>query len=654
MWFLLTALIFLAIGALGSFFLVSIKSRFEVPFKPPSLISEKIDFEKFTSEEEFISYIKTTAGAGDFFGAIPGLPQRDFEERIDLSLPSAPESGMGKAIPDPFRERVSETTVQVKGIDEPDIIKTDGTEIYFSLKSPVYRIPERPMFEEKSIMPPSQGETKVIKAFPPAALATEAQIEITGNLLLNKNILVLFTENNKIYGYNVSNPESPTEKWKIDLENNNVLVAARLYQGKVYFVTKTRINISKPCPIIPLSIGEREISIRCTDIYHPIVNVPVDVAYTAFILDPNTGMINKSVSFVGSSGSSMLYMSQNALYATYTYYEDVTNFFYKFFSEEGQDLLPNSMIKKLQSLREYDLSGQTKMVEFQNIFEQHLNSLDNDERLRIENEFTNRIEDYSERYQRELEKTGIVKIALDNFKVLATGNVPGHPLNQFSLDEYQNHLRIAVTITGGTLGSGESANDVYILDSKLQQIGSVTNLGLGEKIYSARFIEDKGYLVTFKEIDPFFVLDLSDPKLPQVKGELKIPGYSSYLHPITKDRILGIGKEGSQVKISLFNVTSPDNPTETDKYMLDESWSDILNTHHAFLLDEKHNVFFLPGNKGGYVFSYQGDQLRLRKAVADIQARRAIYINDYLYIIGDNRLVILNEIDWEQVNQLEF
>lgn len=88
--------------------------------------------------------------------------------------------------------------------------------------------------------------------------------------------------------------------------------------------------------------------------------------------------------------------------------------------------------------------------------------------------------------------------------------------------------------------------------------------------------------------------------------------------------------------------------------MLDEFWSDILNTHHAFLLDKDHRVFFLPGSGEVYVFSYQGDRLKLRKAVAGVQARRAIYINDYLYSVGDNELVVLNERDWKEVNRLEF
>lgn len=635
--------------AAGLYFFFKSKYVPSLPFIPkPSPVSKKIGFEKFASEEEFKTYLREGAGAAtEFFG----VSQRMVGDLGAPMVEMAPKAtGMGEP------ERVSETTVQVKGIDEPDIVKTDGKEIYFSSKLPVYRplVEPGPLLERRVISPPQTGETKVIKAFPPADLAKEGEIEKTGDLLLIKDVLVLFTNDNKIYGYDVSDPKLPTEKWKVELEDNNFLVDARLYQGKVYFVTRTRINTSRPCPIVPLSFRGNQFSISCTDIYHPVINVPVDVTYTAFILDPSSGEINKNVSFVGSSGLSVIFMSQNSLYTTYSYYEDMIDFLYEFFKEKCQDLFPESLIEKLDKLRGYDISNQAKMVEFNTILEQHKNSLSNDERLKMENEFTNRMKDYYQEHMREVEKTGIVKIDLDDFKVLATASIPGRPLNQFSLDEYKDHLRVATTVSGGrTFGAAESANDVYILDSKLKQVGSIFDLGLGERVYSARFIEDKGYLVTFKQIDPFFVLDLSDPKNPQVKGELKIPGYSSYLHPISKDKILGIGKEGSKIKVSLFDVSSADNPAEVDKYTLDEYWSDILTTHHAFLLDKDNEVFFLPGSKGGYIFSYKKNELSLTKAVADIRARRAVYINNYLYIIGEDELVVLNEADWEQVNQLE-
>ena len=115
-----------------------------------------------------------------------------------------------------------------------------------------------------------------------------------------------------------------------------------------------------------------------------------------------------------------------------------------------------------------------------------------------------------------------------------------------------------------------------------------------------------------------------------------------------------MGQEESQVKISLFDVTNPKNPSEVAKYLLDEYWSEVSSTHHAFLLDDRHQVFFLPGGRGGYIFSYKDNVISLVKAVADLAARRAIYINDYMYIVGDDKIVILNETDWETVNQLSY
>ncbi|MFN3301628.1 MAG: beta-propeller domain-containing protein [Patescibacteria group bacterium] len=616
--------------------------------KPP-FISESKEFKemkKFASLEDFKSYLaKTETGYTLGFGArmIRALPMVE-------GLPIKAE----KLVP----ERISETTVQVPGIDEPDIVKTDGQEIYFSPSGEYYW--RRFLFGE-IIRPKITGETKVIKAFPPENLNLEARIEQKGDLLLTKNILVIFSTD-YIYGYNVSDPKTPKKEWEIKIEEKNQILSARLRQDKIYLVTKTQIDTFQPCPIRPLSVGTEPLEIKCFDIYHPTIPLPIDVTYTAMILNPRDGKIEKSVSFVGSSTDSVLYLSENALYLTYSYSGDFLNFYLKFFKEKCQDLIPTWLTEKIEKVAGYEISNQAKLIEFQVLFEKYKNSLSIDERLKIENELQNRLTDYTKINKRELEKTGLIKIDLENFVIEATGNVPGRPLNQFSLDEYQNYLRIATTIGetwrwGGPVDilpiDRETANDVYVLDKELKIIGAVYDLGLTERIYSVRFLEDKGYLVTFRQTDPFYVLDLTDPTKPSLKGELKIPGYSSYLHPITKDKILGIGKEGNQVKISLFEVSNPEKPIEIAKYNLDEYWSDILNTHHAFLLDNKHEIFFLPGSKGGYIFSYKDNKLELKKAIVGISARRAIYINDYLYIISDNKITVLNEINWEKINELE-
>ena len=116
---------------------------------------------------------------------------------------------------------------------------------------------------------------------------------------------------------------------------------------------------------------------------------------------------------------------------------------------------------------------------------------------------------------------------------------------------------------------------------------------------------------------------------------------------------MGVGKEGSRVKVSLFDVSDAANPKEASKFVLEEYWSDILNTHHAFLLDPRHKVFFMPGGNGGYVFSYDSDKLSIKKAVSGISAKRAVFIDDYMYIAGDNKIIVLDENSWERIGQLD-
>ena len=502
--------------------------------------------------------------------------------------------------------------------------------------------------------PDYQGKTQVIQAFPPDELAKIGNIDKRGDLLLQDNILMIF-DYNQVYGYDISDPAKPKEKWTLKFDERNSLVQTRLYQGKVYIITQQWINRYEPCPLRPLTINDRQITVLCSDIYHPVTPTAVDVTYTIFALNPNTGNAESQVSFVGSGGNSTVYMSPNAIYTTYSFVPDQLVFIYNFFDQKMRDLIPGQIMDKLNKLMSYDLSNQSKMAELSVILEEFYVSMSRDDELKFNNEIQNRLDDYLEQHARELEQTGIVKINLSDFKIAATGKVPGRPLNQFSLDEYQNHLRIATTISGSNawIGSGQSFSDVYILDTDLKVTSSVNDLGKGERIYSVRFIEDKGYVVTFRQIDPFYVLDLADPANAELKGELKIPGYSSYLHPINKDKILGIGQEDGQVKVSLFDVTDPAKPQEAAKYVLDEYWTEISNNHHAFLLDPKHQVFFLPASGGGYVFSYQNDQLKLERAVSDIQAKRAIYLNDYFYIVGEDKIVVLNESDWQRVNSLD-
>lgn len=650
------------------------------PVAPVTPRSEEGAVDKFKNAEDFKDWLKK-AGTEDiygYYGAPTMVRNMDvMEESIGLSAPTAmPKAEAGMIAPSE-PGRYSETNVQVAGIDEPDIVKTDGKEIYYSPEQRYWWGWERPMpmpmidvesssaegisvEENTKIMPPKPRAdgVRAIKAFPPADLKVDSQIERFGNLLLSGKTLLVQTYEG-LYGYDVADPAKPSEKWKMTLENGNEITAARMYKDKVYLVTRARINDFTPCPVIPLKVGENSVSIPCERIYHPVMPTPSDVTYSVIKVDAATGQAEQSVSFVGSWNSSAVYMSEKNLYVTNIYQGDMIGFFVGFL-KANSDLAPASTVSRLEKLNTYDISAQAKNVELMQILESWQASLSQDEQLKLENEMANRMETYLKEHVRDMEKTGVVRIAVDDLAVTGNGTVPGHLLNQFSMDEYESNLRLATT-SGGRgigwqfgIGGGESSvSDVYVLDKDMNQVGAAKEMGRGERIYSVRFIQDKGYVVTFKETDPLYVLDLANPRDPQIKGELKIPGYSSYLHPINKDKILGFGKEESQVKISLFDVSDPSAPSEKAKYTLKEYWSDILNTHHAFLLDPTHEAFFLPGSNGGYVFLYKGDELKMATAVSDIQAKRAVYIDDYMYILGENKIVVLNENDWQKVNQLD-
>lgn len=620
-------------------------------------------FEKFASEEEFVNYLKNTEGQT----GMANIGMQTFGGEVALREAVTSDLGMtkeGMGAPSAITQeagRVSETNVQVIGIDEPDIVKTDAKQIYYSDNSPrvLYEQSVRCVGGEDCIIPPQPtSETKIIKAFPPEDLEKLANIEKTGDLLLYHNKLILFSFD-EIVGFEVSDPTTPKQAWQLSLKSklnsqNSEVVTARLYSGKLYLVTRTYLNRNRPCPIEPLYVNDQPFSISCMEIYHPVPEVYSDSLYTVMVLDPETGKIQDKISFVGQTSNSVVYMSKNSLYVTYPFSPDVVAFFYDFLNTKGKTLFPANVLARVKKLKDYEISQQAKMTELSTIMQEYQNSLSDDERLKVENELNNKMSDYYKEKRRTLERTGLVKINLDNFSLGARGEVAGRLLNQFSLDEYDNYLRIATTVGGTNWNTQDSANDVYVLDKNLKITGSVEDLGLEEKIYSVRFIEDKGYLVTFKQVDPFFVLDLSNPKLPKVKGQLKIPGYSAYLHPIDKDKILGIGKEGNGVKISLFGVSDPENPQEIDKYLLTDYYSDILETHHAFLLDKSHQIFFVPGSEGGYIFSYKNDKLELVRTVAGFGVKRALYLDDYLYILGEQSLVVLNENTWVQVNELSF
>ena len=241
---------------------------------------------------------------------------------------------------------------------------------------------------------------------------------------------------------------------------------------------------------------------------------------------------------------------------------------------------------------------------------------------------------YDQNYR---ESTQIYKFALSNGDVqyLSRAAVPGNILNQFSMDEYHGNFRVVTTeyLYDSWLWSSDTRNNLFIFDEDMQQRGSIVGLAPGERIYSARFVGNRGYMVTFKQVDPLFVMDLEDIDNPTVLGYLKIPGYSDYLHPVDDDHIIGFGMDTTEsgdtalmqgFKMALFDISDVHNPKQKFVEIIGGrgTYSELLYNHKALMYSAEKNLLAFPisvtevtdglryGNhvfEGAYVYKFSTD-----------------------------------------------
>lgn len=301
--------------------------------------------------------------------------------------------------------------------------------------------------------------------------------------------------------------------------------------------------------------------------------------------------------------------------------------------------------------------------------------------------------------------TSVYRFALKDKSIIynASGKVPGHVLNQFSMDEYNGFFRIATTAYNN---SGLTTNNIYVLDQMMQAKGKIEGIAPGERIYSARFMGNQAYMVTFRQVDPFFVIDLTDPSQPKILGKLKIPGYSDYLHPYDENHIIGFGKdtiEGKSydgapmayyqgMKVAVFDVSNVSNPVEMNKVIIGDRGTDseLLNNHRALLFSREKNLLAFPVSvaeinpasagqnqnsfpaygsfsfQGAYIYNisltgglqYKGrithisqeDYLKAGDyyAAPDSSIQRILYIGDVLYTVSPS------QIQAHQISDLKF
>jgi inhibitor of cysteine peptidase len=447
-----------------------------------------------------------------------------------------PELALDGAQDKSYTKDYSKTNVQVEGVDEADIVKTDGEFIYFISQGNVRIIKATPEVEADYIK-----SLELAEGFYPNELyVDESYLVVIGSHYEPKQekSMIWYPMHNKtqVLIYDKAN----LDEVKHVLEFDGYMVSSRKVDDELLLIMNKYIyNYNQPkdvkdSDLLPsYAIDGEESQLSYQDIYYQDGFSPSGVV-TAFKIGlSNPKDLTEHYSYLGQAHT--IYVSDDHIY--------IANTIYRY--QEGTET-----------------------------------------------------------------ETHITKVNYQNgLEVKATVLVKGTISNQFMMDEYEGNFRI--TTTRGFSWENDSTNNLYIYDDNLSLMGKVEGLAKGESIQSARFVGERIYFVTFRRIDPFFVVDASDPKNPKVLGELKIPGFSSYLHPYDENHVIGFGFEGDDegvikgFKMALYNVENPSKPVEKFKTTLlyeamGYTHSEVTYNHKALLFSKDKNIIGFPLTTSGY------------------------------------------------------
>ncbi len=442
----------------------------------------------------------------------------------------------------------SETNVQVAGVDEADIVKTDGNYIYYVSSEKVRVVDAFPALSMKELSAVTFDE-----GFSPVEVYVDGNKLIVLGDFYNYDYYDYYGYSNRaeVYIFDITDKNDIKELRKVSIEgsySNSRKIGDMVYlvsdRNLAYYPLIDDVEVTEE-DLVPMyedsASGETLPVTLCGDVFYMPQVMPESYLVVAGIpVDDVDGEILKEVA-LGASGT--VYASTENLYvAEYDYG------YWDFYGTESDD------------------------------------------------------------------ETNIHKFSLgaDEINYEGKGSVPGQVDNQFSMDENDGYFR--VTTTQGEIWDGSSTNNLYILDSDMKIVGQITGIAPGEEIYSTRFIGDRAYMVTFKKVDPLFVIDVSDPTNPEILGKLKIPGFSEYLHPYDENHIIGFGKEAVDaseaevsardldfawyqgLKIAMFDVTDVNNPVELHKEIIGDrgTSSPLLWDHKALLFDKEKGIMAFP------------------------------------------------------------
>lgn len=658
-------------------------------------ISKEVKTKQFSSEADFKNFLEEYSGNtyGGYLGYYGGAMIEKSMDSISSSVSAPTAAGPSQGISVGREENTySHTNNQVDGVDEADIIKTDGNYIYTITGQTLFIIKAYPGEDAKVV------STIKFKNSPQGLFVYENHLAVFGYFY----DLEYFKEINfrPRYGmtffniYDISDTENPELVKEYKFEGN--YFDSRMTGKYAYFVTTTGFDYRNDYPTPLMFDGNTRISMPIDHIYY--FDIPYNYPQFANIQAIDLSDLSKSVDSqsVIVEGSQNMYMSEKNIYITYTEYINEYDLRNSILMDLLQDEITDSdkeLIQKIEAADSEVLSRYEKKNKIIEIYNNYYNYLPEADRTDLDKRIDDELEKKIEEYGKNFEFTVINKINAENGKITVkeNGKVPGHVINQFSMDEYNDVFRIATTISQRWWGyygaesaripqTTESTNNIYTLDNNLEIMDKLEGLAPGEQIYSTRFMGNRLYMVTFRQVDPFFAIDLSNPDDIKELGKLKIPGFSTYLHPYDDNTIIGIGRDTTAMgntqglKISLFDVTDVENPKEIAKFVTDERYaqSTAEYEHKAFLFSKVNNLLVIPaysytydyvggGDKGldyngAFVFKITKDEITLRGIIDHSKntdssnyyyqpmVERSLFIEDLLYTKSPS-LLRINKID---------
>ena len=473
------------------------------------------------------------------------------------SNPSAPMPGptVGGDLSSTATSPASGTNTQVAGIDEGDIVKTDGSNLFIARGRSV------------AVLTGEGSTAHQVSTIDVSGLVSGDEL-FAGpvvDMMINNNTLVVLLHTFNVdfsnWGrgsatwlsmeasglkaafYDISDPLRP--RYLSEVSQSGTYVTSRLSNGVLYLISRYyvqgEVDPQDPVTYVPRVTDAEGGGILTPEDVHimPLVSEPTYSLVTAINLDTRKAVGEKAI--LGRADT--IYMSYDNLFlASYNWY----NWWY---GEAESD--------------EVSIPG------------------------------------YDEQYRGSW--TDIVRMGLNggNLEVEGTGRVPGGILNQFSLDEMDGYLRVVTTV-GQSLRSWKLTAGLWVLDSSLTIVGSLPELVSNETVRSVRFDGRVAYVVTFEQTDPLFTIDLTNPTAPEVRSALKIPGFSSYLHPFGDGLLLGIGVAGDEsgltsgLKLSMFDISDPYDVREIATTWIDADETEVSNDHKAAYVDVSTGTIGFP------------------------------------------------------------